>query len=370
MEPLSLFGIERQNAAVASELSRALERVRASGSYILGEEVEALEREVADFVGAGHAVGVSSGSDALVCSLAALGCGPGSEVLVPAFSFFATVESVLRVGAKPRLVDIDLGSLAMDVEAASHALGAASAAILAVHLYGCPARLAELVALAEHQGVALVEDAAQAFGASFQGRRVGSWGTFGCFSFFPTKPLGGLGDGGMVVAHDAALAARVRRLRVHGAVGKHRHVEVGGNFRLDALQAAVLREKLPHVESWRARRAEHARRYREALGEVGELALLSEEPDAQSAHALFTLRVLDGQRDALQAHLEKRGIQAGVYYPRPLHAQPALAGLGTVNGQFPNAELASREVLSLPLYAELTPSQVDRVVHAVREYFL
>lgn len=366
---IDLFAIDHQQTELQSELETACARVLASGRFILGPEVEAFERELADFVGVEHAIGVSSGTDALVCALGALECGPGSEVVLPAFSFFATAGAVRRVGATPRLADIELDSLGLDPAAAEAALGPLTRALLPVQLYGHPGRLAELSQLAEARSLALVEDAAQAFGASLHGRRVGSWGTLGCFSFFPTKPLGGFGDGGMVVTQRADLAARCRRLRGHGASGKHEHQEVGGNYRLDALQAALLRVKLSQVERWRALRAAVARRYRKALADLDGLVLPGEPEQGESAHALFTLRVLDRRRDALAAHLAEQGVSSAVYYPRPLHEQPALADLGYRRGQFPNAELASQQVLSLPMSAGLSSADVDRVVEAIRGYF-
>lgn len=369
MSAVDLFGLEPQNAAIAPELEAAFARVLGSGKFILGEEVEAFEREVAEFLGAGHAVGVSSGSDALVCALLALGCGPGDEVVLPAFSFFATPEAICRVGATPRFVDVELDAFGMDLGAAAAALGPRTRALLAVHLYGCPVALDALDALAARAGVPVVEDAAQAFSASFGGRRAGTWGQAGCFSFFPTKPLGGFGDGGMIVTDDPAFAARCRSLRVHGAAGKHQHVAVGGNYRLDALQAALLRAKLGHVERWRAARAAHVEAYAHALADVAEIALPRLPNAAVSAHALFTVRVLDGQRDALASALLARGVQTAVYYPRPLHLQPALASYGYRAGEFPLAELACEQVLSLPLSATLSEGDRARVIEGIHEYF-
>jgi dTDP-4-amino-4,6-dideoxygalactose transaminase len=215
----------------------------------------------------------------------------------------------------------------------------------------------------------VVEDAAQAFGASFDGRRVGTWGQIGCFSFFPTKPLGGFGDGGMLVTDDPALAARCRSLRAHGATGKHQHAEVGGNYRLDAVQAALLRVKLPHVDRYRQARAAHAAAYAQGLADVPEIIVPKVPSSAESAHALFTVRVQDGQRDALARALEVRGIQTAVYYPRPLHLQLALVSEGYREGQFPNAERACQEVLSLPLFAEMSEADRTRVIEAIREHF-
>jgi len=369
MSQLDLFGLKAEHALLEPELQAAFSRVLASGSFILGAEVEGFEREVAAFLGVQHALGVSSGTDALVCALTALGCGPGHEVVLPAFSFFATPEAVCRVGAVPRFVDVELAGFGMDLAGVEAALGGATRAILPVHLYGCPARLDELAGIAMRAGLPIVEDAAQAFGASFAGRRAGAWGALGCFSFFPTKPLGGFGDGGMVVTSDSDLAARVKSLRAHGAAGKHQHVEVGGNYRLDALQAALLRVKLPLVDRRRDARAAHAAAYAEGLSDIAEIALPRIPSGGVSAHALFTVRVLDGQRDALAQALLARGIQTAVYYPRPLPEQPALASYGYKKGQFPQAELACEQVLSLPLYAGMAEADRLRVVDAIHEYF-
>jgi len=363
---LSLFGLDRQNTALSGELREAFASVLSSGAFVLGQHVASFERAVAKLVGVKHAVGLSSGTDALICALHALGCGPGSEVIAPAFSFFATAEAVRRVGATLRLADVQPATLGLDPAAVRRALSPRTRAVLPVHLYGAPVALDELSELAREAGVALVEDAAQAFGARFAGRAVGSWGTAACFSFFPTKPLGGFGDGGMLVTDDGALADRVRRLRVHGASDKHHHVELGGNYRLDALQAALLSVKLPRVEAWRQARAEHVAHYREGLAGLEGIRLLEVPERAESAHALFTVRVSGaGRRDALAQALAARGIATGVYYPKPLHLQPAL-GADFAAGQFPEAERASEEVLSLPLFADMTRAEVSAVIDAVR----
>ena len=365
---LSLFGLERQNAPLSGELREAFSRVLSSGAFVLGEQVAAFERAVAEFVGVEHAVGLSSGTDALVCALQAVGSGPNTEVIAPAFSFFATAEAVRRVGATLRLVDVDPATLGLDPQAVRRTLTARTRAVVPVHLYGMPVALDELSKLVMETNVALIEDAAQAFGARFAGLPVGGWGTAGCFSFFPTKPLGGLGDGGMLVTRDSELAERVRRLRVHGASDKHCHLEIGGNYRLDALQAALLAVKLPRVEGWRRARAEHVARYREGLADLPELRLLEAPAGAESAHALFTVRVGGGCRDAVRQALAERGIATAVYYPRPLHLQPALSADFAL-GQFPEAERASEEVLSLPLFADMTRAEVGAVIDAIRDFF-
>jgi dTDP-4-amino-4,6-dideoxygalactose transaminase len=290
-------------------------------------------------------------------------------VITSPFSFFATPEAILRVGATPRFVDIDPETLMLSPEATERALGPRTKAILPVHLYGHAASVDQLASIAERAGLVLVEDAAQAFGAKLAGRSLGCWGKLGCLSFFPTKPLGAAGDGGMVVTADEELSARLRRLRVHGATGRHVHGEWSGNYRLDAIQAAVLRVKLPHVPRWQAARSERARRYEEGLRELRSIQTLTPREKEAPCHALFTVRVVDGSRDRLLAFLRENGIATAVHYPTPLYAQKALGHLAVERNQFPNTELACRQVLSLPLFASMTNDEVDTVVGAVRSFY-
>jgi dTDP-4-amino-4,6-dideoxygalactose transaminase len=349
----------------------ACARVMDSGRYVLGPEVEGLERSVRELVGVPHAVGCSSGSDALVVALTALGVGRGDEVITTSFSFFATAESIVRAGATPVFVDIELDTLAAAPLAVEAAITAKTRAILVVHLGGTPAKLEELGRLAQARGIALIEDAAQAFGARLGERAVGSFGSVGCFSFQATKPLGALGDAGMVVTSDAEIAARCRRLVVHGGMGRHQHAEIGGNYRLDALQAAILSEKLAMFgEALGARRAV-ARAYDEGLASLAELSLAVERTGARSSHALYTVRVAGGKRGALARFLFERGIETSVYYPAPLYRQPALLdlGFGLPAGSLPFVERACAEVLSLPIYPGLAEAQIAHVVRSVREFF-
>ncbi|MFQ5894331.1 MAG: DegT/DnrJ/EryC1/StrS family aminotransferase [Nitrospinota bacterium] len=365
-----LLDLTEQYRALEGELSEALQRVLTSQQFILGPEVEGLEQEVARYCGARHGVGVSSGTDALLLSLQALGVGPGHEVVTPAFSFFATAEAILRVGARPVFADIEPGTFNLDPEKAARAVGPKTRALLPVHLFGQCAALGPLSELARAHGLFLIEDAAQATGAEGEGGRAGSVGDAGCLSFYPTKNLGGWGEGGMVLVREAPLAERLRRLRDHGAGEPYTHQEVGGNFRLDALQAAILRVKLRHLDDWIASRIERARRYGELLEEEG-LAGREVRPPALSAgRHVFHLYVIRAQRrDALREPLAARGIQTGVYYPLPLHLQPCLASLSYFPGDFPESERASREVLALPLYAEL-PEEAQRcVVRAIRDFY-
>jgi dTDP-4-amino-4,6-dideoxygalactose transaminase len=357
-----------EGAEVEGAVRDALERVLASRQFVLGPEVEAFEAQVAGLLGVRHAVGVSSGSDALLAALLALGIGPGDEVITTPFSFFATVECILRVGATPRFADVNPGTLNLDPEAAAQAVGPRTRAILVVHLYGRPAALEPFAALCERRGLALVEDAAQAFGVRHAGRAVGSWGRLGCFSFFPAKPLGAFGDAGLVVTGDDALAERVRALRVHGAVRRNEHRWVGGNFRLDALQAAVLGAKLPGFDRRLAERQASARRYDAGLQGVAGLEVVSPGTDAERGAAVYTVRA-PGRRDALRAHLGRAGIDSAVYYPIPLHRQAALGPAMEEAGAFPVAERAAAEVLSLPLYSGMAPGDVDGIIEQVRGFF-
>jgi dTDP-4-amino-4,6-dideoxygalactose transaminase len=364
-----LVDLSAHPPALARALEQAFARVVSNGRFILGPEVEAFEAEIARFVGTGHAIGVSSGSDALVCALAALGIGAGDEVVTTAFTFFATAGAVLRLGAVPKLVDVRAGTLNMDPERLEAAIGPRVRALVPVHLFGQPAEMDAIAEIAERRGVPIVEDAAQALGAAYAGRQAGAWGKLGCFSFYPSKPLGALGDGGMIVTSDAELAERCRALRVHGAVRKNEHVMAGFNFRLDALQAALLRAKLPYLEGWLAERREHAALYARAFNGIRGLEVLAMHPKATSSFAHFTLRVADEKRNALAARLGARGVETAVYYPLPLHLQPALVSLGYGAGALPESERAAREVLSIPLSPGLGVAQRDHVIATICEFF-
>jgi dTDP-4-amino-4,6-dideoxygalactose transaminase len=374
--------LQAQYAGLRDEVRAAVDRVFERQAFVLGEEVEALERELARFCEARRAVACGSGSDALLLALQALGVGPGDEVVCPAFTFFATAGSIARLGARPVFADIDPASYCLD-PAAARATAARCRrlrAILPVHLYGRAADLEALLALASEHGVPLVEDAAQAIGARDRsGRRIGARGRVACFSFYPTKNLGGAGEGGLLTSDDEALATRLARLRVHGAERRYEHLELGMNSRLDAIQAAVLRVKLPHLEAWNAARAAHARRYDEAFAEAGALPggkpfepggspLRTPAPvpaPAQAVHHQYVIRVPADRREALREHLAARGIDTDVYYPRGLHLQPCFAGLGHAAGDLPETERAAREVLALPIYAELREAQREHVIASV-----
>jgi dTDP-4-amino-4,6-dideoxygalactose transaminase len=359
------------HAPIVEALEAAFRRVLLSGRYIApGDgtgEVASFEREAAAALGVAHAIGMSSGTDALLAMLMAAGVGPGDEVVTTPFSFVASADVIARLGARPRFVDIDPLTLNLDPARVAEALAAQTKAVLLVHLFGRMVDGADLRASCARRGVALLEDAAQALGATdWDGRRVGTLGRAAALSFFPTKNLGALGDAGMVLTDDEAFARKLRALRVHGASARSRYDIVGGNFRLDELHAALLRVKLPHVaRSTEARRAV-ARRYGDALAG---LPVHLPPPAPGMVWNQFVLRVPDGRRDALAAHLAVHGIATEIYYPRPLHLQPCFAALGHRPGDFPVAERACAEVLALPIYPELRAEDIDGVIAAIGDFF-
>jgi dTDP-4-amino-4,6-dideoxygalactose transaminase len=358
------FDRTRADAALLPELEEAFRRVVRSGMYVLGAEVEALERELAASVGVRHAVAVSSGTDALLASLVALGVGPGHEVICPAYTFFATVEGVVRLGATPVFADVVPASLTLDSGRVAALLGPRTRAILPVHLFGRCADMPALLDVAEPRGVPIVEDAAQALGAKCGGARAGSIGALGCFSFFPTKNLGGFGDGGLVTTNDDALATQVRSLRNHGARTKNVHERIGGNFRLDALQAALLRVGLRQLPAAVARRRAIAAAYREHFRELDlgpSVQCLAADPGATYNQFVVRVRGPEGARDRVRGRLSERGIGTEVYYPTPLNRQPCFRGEPCHDQRFVVAEAASSETLALPVFPELTDGEI-RVV--------
>jgi dTDP-4-amino-4,6-dideoxygalactose transaminase len=353
---------------IRDEVDKAVLRVLASGQYILGPEVERFEEEVADYLGVKHAIGVSNGSDALYLALQALGVGAGDEVIVPAFTFFATAGSVVRAGAVPVFADVRADTQNLDPAEFARRITARTKAVIPVHLYGQPADIAEIKEIARENGLFVIEDAAQAFGARYRGKAAGTIGEVGCFSFFPTKNLGACGDAGMVVTDDDKLAGRLRLLRVHGAKPKYYHHLVGCNSRLDPLQAVILRAKLPRLSEWTKARQEQARRYDSLLGGLEGLVLPHRAPDCTHVFHQYTVQVLGGQRDALRAHLARRGIGTGVYYPLPLHLQPCFSDLGYREGSLPESERASRVVLSLPMFPTLTLQEQEYVASEIKTF--
>jgi dTDP-4-amino-4,6-dideoxygalactose transaminase len=358
---------KRGYLARRDELDAALRRVLDRSWFILGEEGEAFEREFAAFLGVGHCVGVGNGTEAIELALRALDIGPGDEVIVPALTAAFSALAVSLAGATPVFADVDPATAGLDPAAAAARVTPRTKAIMPVHLYGGAADLDALTALASSRGLALIEDAAQAHGARYRGRRVGGFGALACFSFYPSKNLGAYGDGGAVVTDDAALADRLRRLRNGGQAGRYEHVELGGNSRLDELQAAVLRVKLAHLDADNAARRALAARYDAELAGAG-LALPRALPDTEHVYHLYAARVPAGRRDALAVSLKERGVGTQIHYPTPVPLQPAYAALGHGPGDFPRAEAWAAEELSLPLFPELTADEQRRVSDAIRAW--
>ena len=360
------FDLTRQYARIEPEVEAALRRVLRSGRFILGPEGEAFERECAAALGVDHAVAVSSGSDALRLVLSALGIGDGDEVITPAFSFIASATAVLQVGARPVFADVDPATLTLAPDRAGAAVTGRTRAILAVHLYGFPAAMDALRTVAEARGLFLIEDAAQAFGAAWGGRPVGGLGVAAGFSFYPTKNLGAYGDAGLVTTRDGELAARLRRLRNHGQTQKYEHADLGWTSRLDELQAAILRVKLRHLAAWTEARRRIAARYTAGLAACP-VTPPPDPPEARHVFHQYTIRTR--RRDALAKHLAAAGIGTAVHYPAPIPAQPVFRALSYDTEGFPRAWAASREVLSLPCFPELTDEEVETVLDAIRKFF-
>ena len=355
--------IRGQYEQLLPELKQRVCDVIESGRFILGPNVRALEEEVAASIGHGHAIAVANGTDALELGLQALGIGPGDEVVTSAYTFYATAEAIARRGATPVFADIDAATLCLDPAAAEAAISERTRAVMPVHVFGQPADLSGFRELADRHGIALIEDAAQAFGATYDGYQAGSWGDVATFSFFPTKNLPAMGDAGMVVADTEQIADRVRMLRFHGSRDKKQFELVGANSRLDEIQAAILRTLLPQVPGWNEARRRAAERYRQ-LG-LGDVVRLPQEL-AGRGHVYHLYVVFSSERDALLARLKQAGIGAAVYYARPLHLQPVFAGLGYREGSLPITETAAREGLALPIFPTITEAQQREVVEAVR----
>lgn len=367
--PVPLLDLRAQYATIKNDVVDAMMRVVEDQAFILGQPVQQLECELAGLSGTRYAVGCANGTDAILLALRALDVGRGDEVVTTPFTFFATGGTIHNVGATPVFVDIDPRTYNVSPDAVRAGVTSRTKAVIPVDLFGQMAPIEQVAAAAP--GLPIIEDAAQSIGAR---RRMGAnWcmagqmATIGTFSFFPSKNLGGYGDGGMVVTQDEALAKRLTRLRTHGSVKTYFHEEVGYNSRLDSLQAAVLHAKLPHLAAWSARRRENAAYYDAALADVPEIVTPYVDPLNESIYNQYTIRV--PRRDELQAHLKARGIGSAIYYPLPLHLQPCFAYLGYREGSCPEAERASREVISLPIYPELSRSQLDEVAAAVRSFF-
>jgi dTDP-4-amino-4,6-dideoxygalactose transaminase len=364
-----LLDLHAQYQPLRQSLLDAVTRVCDSQRFIGGPEVEGLERELCDTLGYPHAIGLSSGTDAVLAALMALGIGPGDEVITPTYSFFATAGCVVRVGATPVLVDSEPGTFNIDTAAAIAAITPRTRAIIPVHLFGQSAEMQPLIDAAQARGIAIIEDAAQAIGCTYHGAPVGTIGAIGCFSFFPSKNLGAFGDAGFVTTTDAALARKLRLIRTHGMEPKYYHHLVGANFRIDALQAAVLRVKLPKLAGWSEGRRANAARYRALFAAAGlsEVVLPVEAPNRTHIYNQFVIRV--PQRDRLRAHLDAAQIGTEVYYPVPFHLQECFADLGYRKGAFPIAEAAAADSLALPIYPELTEPQQSAVVNAIQIFY-
>lgn len=363
-----LIDLHQQHQDLLPELRETFERVVDSGQFILGPFTETFERALASKCGARHAIGVSSGTDALLLAMMALGIGPEDEVITTPFTFVATAGSIARLGARPVFVDIDPTTYNIEVEEIAGAITARTKAIIPVHLFGLPVDMGPLMDLARRENLHVIEDAAQAVGARDGDTAVGAIGDVGCFSFYPTKNLPAMGDAGAVTTNDDALAEKLRMLRVHGADQGYHFPLIGGNFRIDAMHAAMLSVKLERLDGWIERRRELANRYGRKLESVPVSTPF--EPEAlYHVYNNYTIRVRGGQREALRHHLDASGIGNRVYYPIALHRQPAFAYLGYGPGSLPRAETACEQVLSLPLYPEMTDEQQDEVIGAVREFF-
>jgi dTDP-4-amino-4,6-dideoxygalactose transaminase len=388
---VSLLDLKAQNRALEPELQAAFERVLRSGHFILGPEVERFEDALARFTGAKHALGVSSGTDAILLALMALDIGPGDEVICPTFTFFATAGCVSRVGAKPIFVDACPVCFNLDLRDAARRITPRTKAIIPVHLFGQAADLDGVLELGQAHNLHVIEDAAQAMGATYGGKQVGTFGLCGTLSFFPTKNLGALGDAGALITNDTVFYERARVLRMHGMEPKYFHQVIGGNFRLDALQAALLGVKLPHFDGYTARRRRNAALYTERLGQLPSVIVArAEDCGCLEAHLAttsarlvlpvayphcghiwnqYTVRVPGaGRRDALRAHLTAKGIGSEIYYPLPLHEQACYAPLGYRPVDFPVAHRLAGEVLSLPIYPELGAEQIEHVCAAIAEF--
>ncbi len=366
------FDLKRQNEALKTELSAVLGKVVASGQFILGENVKALENEIAQVCGVQYGVGVASGSDALYLALLACGIEPGDEVITTPFTFFATAGSIVRAGAVPVFVDIDPKTYNMDPDLIEEKITPRTKALLPVHLFGQAADMGRIMEIAYKHGLKVIEDVAQALGCEYQGRPGGGIGDAGCLSFFPTKNLGCFGDGGMVVTNNQKIAERVRMLRVHGAKKKYYHELLGVNSRLDELQAAVLRIKLPHFKGWLKKREEHAELYNDlfkasGLTVSGYVKTPYHLPGCRHTYNQYTIAVR--KRDELRDYLKERGIGTTVYYPLPLHLQPVFKELGYKKGDFPHAEQAAGSVLSLPMFPELTEEEIRCVVKTITDFY-
>ena len=364
---VKLLDLVPQYEAMRDEIRSAMARVLASQHFILGAGVQEFEAEIARYCGTRYAVGVASGSDAILLSLMAYGIGDGDEVVTTPYTFFSTVSSITRLGARPVFVDIDPVTYNIDPEGVKRALTSHTKAIMPVHLFGQSADMDPLCAAAKGRGIAVIEDACQSIGALYKGKKVGSIGDTGCFSFFPSKNLGGFGDGGMVTTNDERIMQRLSSLRMHGSSERYYHTEIGINSRLDALQAAVLGVKLGHLDSWNEGRRGNAGRYSEGLSRLSGVELPAE---AEYNRCVFNQYVIRAERrDELMGFLRQNGVGCEIYYPLSLHQQECFAFLGASQGDFPESERAAVETLALPVYPELEGSQIDYVIETIKRFY-
>ncbi len=364
-----LLDLHAQFRTIEPEIRKAIDAVLASQRFILGPEVESLEKECADYVSCKYGIAVSSGSDALLVALMALGIKEGDEIITSPHTFFATAGAIARLGAKPVFCDIELQTYNLDPTQVKSKVTSRTKAFLPVDLFGQSADLAPLVELSQAHSIPIIEDAAQAIGTEYQGKRVGSFGQISCFSFFPSKNLGAMGDAGLVTTHDAALAEKLRVLRSHGSKPKYFHKYIGGNFRMDALQAAILRVKLRHLESWTSARQKNADRYDHLFRDAGleEVVVPWRRPKDRHIFNQYVLRV--PRRDELKKFLADKGIQTEIYYPLPMHLQECFAYLGHKKGDFPKSEEAANHSIAIPIFPELTSAQQEMVVSAIRSFY-
>lgn len=365
-----LLDLKAQYHIIKPEIDVAIQQVVESQYFIMGPAVAELETRVAQYCGCTYGIGVSSGTDALLIALMALGIGANDEVIVPTYTFFATAGSVSRLGAKPVFVDMEPDTYNLNPGAIERSITARTKAIIPVHLFGQCADMEPILSIARKHNLKVIEDAAQAIGAEYQDKKAGSMGDAGCFSFFPSKNLGGFGDGGMVLTNNADLAEKIRVLRSHGSKPKYYHKIVGGNFRLDTLQAAVLMVKLQYLDSWTAARQKNADDYDALFQNAGLLPARVQIPARKQTRHIFNQYVIRAERrDALQAYLKEKEVGAEIYYPVPMHLQECFAELGGKKGDCPAAEEAARTSLALPIYPELTPEQKKYVVNCIRTFY-
>ncbi|MDB9312105.1 DegT/DnrJ/EryC1/StrS family aminotransferase [Spirulina sp. CS-785/01] len=372
MNKIPPFDLTRQYQTLEAEINPVVSEVLRSGRYIGGNAVSDFEQAFSEYIGSTHCLGCNSGTDALYLALRAFNIGPGDEVITSPFTFIATAETISEVGATPVFVDIDLETFNLDSGQIEQAITPKTRAIMPVHLFGRPVEMPPLLDIAQQHNLVIIEDCAQATGAEWEGKKVGNLGHVGCFSFFPTKNLGGCGDGGAVTTNDPEIAATVNKLRQHGQPTRYIHDVIGVNSRLDAVQGAILQIKLRHLDSFNQARANIAQRYQELLSPLAHLVLPTAPPQGKAVWNQYTIRVLsegsENRRDALRMALQEAGIGSMVYYPRPLHLQPVYDHLKATEGSFPKAEQACQEVLSLPMFPELTSEEQEQVVQTLKQF--